>query len=87
MELAGRRYFRATDLWTDTPLLLGLFNLVWDVGILLSWYNDHPHSAAVIFVIYGLFGALYAALDDRSERGQALIAWTAGLVAVYGAYM
>ncbi len=86
VELAGRRYFRANDLWTVPPLLLGLFNLVWDVGILLSWYNEHPGSAVIIFIIYAAFGALYAALDDQRERGQATAAWTAGLIAVNAAY-
>ncbi len=87
VELMGRRYFRASTNWTTQPLLLGLFNLVWDAGIVLSWYGDHPGHAALILVIYGLFGALYATLDDQRDRGQATIGWTAGLIAGYVAYI
>jgi len=87
VELAGRRQFRATPAWTQPPLLLGLFNLVWHVALLLTYYGGHPGHAAVVLLIYGTFGALYAALDDQRERGQATIGWSAGLVALYAAYL
>ena len=47
---------------------------------------SHPGSAVLVFLIYGLFGVLYAALDVRSERDYAVTAWTAGLIALYVAY-
>jgi hypothetical protein len=87
VELAGRRSFRADYLWTVVPLLLGVFNALWDVGILISWYESHPDTAAIIFLIYGIYAGIYAVLDDQRENHQAMIAWTAGLTALYGAYI
>ncbi len=67
-ELAGRRYFRVSQAWTQPLLGLGLLNAVLVVPVALDGgLNGSSGSAAIIFLMYGLFSALYAELDARSE--------------------
>jgi hypothetical protein len=69
-ELAGRLYYQLDQEWTLPLFGLGLLNAALVVPVTLDGgLRDAPGSAMSIFLIYGLFAALYAVLTDRSELG------------------
>jgi tetratricopeptide (TPR) repeat protein len=87
-ELVGKLYYQISRSWTLPLLGLGILNALVVVPVTIEdGLTGSPGSAAIIFLIYGLFGVLYAALDRRSEHNYAVTAWTVGLAALYAAYM